>query len=1721
MSFPRWLRNGKGCSARRTPKPARRPRPQLESLEDRLAPATVTWINPAGGDWATVANWSDGTVNRLPGSTDDAVIPDLAGTPLITHASGSDSIRSLTCQESLSISSGTLTIGATSSTISTINNSLTVGSMGTLTLNPGTLNGTGSLTNAGTLNLSNRTLNVPLNNQGLLVVTGASNPLNGTLTTSTNSTIQVLGSLSGTAILTVANGFTNNGTIDLTSSPSFSTAAFLNVTNGTLLNAAGASIQSNVGGGGTRTLNAQLDNQGTLSVNQPLSVTNTSRTFTNTTGTIDVPVGSVLTINNGTSVLGGSGFTGTGVIDLSGTQQHSLTVAANNLTLTSTTPKLTFSGPATVNGPGTLFNQATLELTSDIFAAGSTLNNQGLLVVTGPNNTLNGTLTTSINSTIQVLGNSSSAASLIVANGFTNNGTIDLTSSSAIISATLNVTNGTLTNAPGASIQSNVGAGGLRIIGAQLDNQGTLTVNETLSLNKASAHHTNSGTIDITSGDLTVTPSTATFSNAGNVTIGAASTFSTAGGNYTQTAGTTTVLGILDPLGIVDIQGGTLRGTGTINSNVTNAGQLGPGLSPGILTINGNYAGAGSSVLNIELNGTTAGTQYDQLRVNGAVNLTNTTLNATRSFASAVGEAFTILDNDGTDAVTGTFSGLAGGGIVTLGGQRFQITYTGGTGNDVVLIHINSAPTDLTLSSDSVAENSAIDTVVGTFSTADPDAGDTHTYTLVSGSGDADNASFTIAGNQLRTAAAFDFEARSSYSIRVRTTDQGGLSFEKSFTITITNVNAAPAAEAGGPYTVLDGGSVVLLGSGSDPNAGETLTYQWDLDGDGNYGETGAAASRGDETGVSPTFSAAGLALGPVSVSLRVTDSGGLSNTDSAVIDVLDDDTAGPTITLGGSTGTETDGQAQLFTWDVSDASGLGAVAVTIRQNGSVIHTSSLATGSFNFDTYGPGAFDLTVDATDADSDRPGDAASSTATRSVTVTDDDTAPPSITLGGSVGNETDGQTQAFTWAVADASGLGGVSVTVTHDAATIFTSTAASGSFNFDSLGLGTFAISVSASDSDNDWSGDSSSGTATRTVAVTDNDTLPPTVTLGGSTGTQDDGQTQEFTWDVSDDVGLGSVTVTVRQGAAVVYSSTAASGAFNFDALGLGTFAISVSATDNDNDWSGDASSAGPVLRTVTVTDDDTAGPAVTLGGAQGTQTDGQDQVFTWDVTDASGLSAIDVTITKAGFGTVASFSTASGTFDFNSLGPGSYTLTVSATDNDSDWVGDRSSGTAERSVTVTDDDTGVPAITLGGSQDAEDESQTQVFTWQVTDASGIGSVNVVVTRNGVPIVMSGAPTGNFNFDSFGPGAYVLTVSATDADADWGGDALSASAVRSVMVSPTSGAVVTAAVSGPADGVRGQERAFTFSAISSTGGTSFAYTIDWGDGQVQEVTGGGSIALAHTFVGGEDFSTTYTVTVVAVAVGANAGGTATHAIEITAWAVQTLLVAGHSEQVLVVGGTVGDDGIHLREGRQADWIKVRINEHDDDVRLRGRVTGDIDRIIVYAQAGADRVEVAGSIDVTAELLGGAGNDRLKGGGGNDLLLGGDGDDVLIGGEGRDVLIGGFGADRLYGNAGDDILIAGVTVHDADAAALRDVLAEWTSAGSYAARVGHLTQGGGLNGIVLLNDATIQDDGARDVLTGEGGLDWFIFNRDGDGGTRDEATDVHSNEVRTDIDIWA
>lgn len=178
----------------------------------------------------------------------------------------------------------------------------------------------------------------------------------------------------------------------------------------------------------------------------------------------------------------------------------------------------------------------------------------------------------------------------------------------------------------------------------------------------------------------------ATVEVAGTLNVGALDAAD--GTNLTKTgAGRLNVNGAGAGTGSLSITAGSLGGTGIINGPVTIAAgaSLAPGLSPGTLGVGGADFADGSSFV-VELNGLTAGTEYDVLNVTGAVDLgapgTGPSLSVLLGFTPNVGDAFTILQNDDVDPINGVF---AEGATVSSGAYQFAINYAGGSGNDVVL----------------------------------------------------------------------------------------------------------------------------------------------------------------------------------------------------------------------------------------------------------------------------------------------------------------------------------------------------------------------------------------------------------------------------------------------------------------------------------------------------------------------------------------------------------------------------------------------------------------------------------------------------------------------------------------------------------------------------------------------------------------------------------------------------------------------------------------------------------------------------------------------------------------------------------------------------------------------------------------------------------------------------------------------------------------------------
>lgn len=101
----------------------------------------------------------------------------------------------------------------------------------------------------------------------------------------------------------------------------------------------------------------------------------------------------------------------------------------------------------------------------------------------------------------------------------------------------------------------------------------------------------------------------------------------------------------------------------------------------------------------------------------------------------------------------------------------------------------NHPPTGIELSVTALFENEPVGTYIGTLSAIDPDISDAFTYTLVAGPGGEDNARFMLLDADLYSAESFNFERGTNYAIRVETTDQGGLSAQASFTISVLDVD--------------------------------------------------------------------------------------------------------------------------------------------------------------------------------------------------------------------------------------------------------------------------------------------------------------------------------------------------------------------------------------------------------------------------------------------------------------------------------------------------------------------------------------------------------------------------------------------------------------------------------------------------------------------------------------------------------------------------------------------------------------------------------------------------------------------------------------------------------------------------------------------------------------------------------------------------------------------
>ncbi len=458
-----------------------------------------------------------------------------------------------------------------------------------------------------------------------------------------------------------------------------------------------------------------LNNTGTVSIETGGILTLTSSATSTNSAHINIAKGGEFAIGasnvtltgNGTLALNGGLITGSAASDVLTNQSNIIgfgTIGNNSMGLVN-------DGMITASGKGAI-------LTIDPSSSG--LNNQGRLDVnagatmdiTGPANSFlnfnsaTGTLTGGFynvtNGTLQFdNANIVTNAANISLNG-TQSKIIDQNGANALANFATNTSVGTFTltgnrNFATSGAFSNAGSltisnGSSFTVGGTANytqTAGIATVIGTLSVSSPGGINLSGGMINdrgtITSGSYNQSNGTTHISGTMNLSS-----------NYTQSGGVTNMTGALTLASghSLNESGGSFFGIGTVTGNIDLTGGLlsagSASMKAGELTFSGTYIENGAGALDVDLGGTTAGTQYDVLNITSTASLGGTlNVDLISGFRPTVGESFDILNYS---SETGTFTKL---NLPKLtGGDTWSISYNA---TDVVLTVLGPAPAHNTL----------------------------------------------------------------------------------------------------------------------------------------------------------------------------------------------------------------------------------------------------------------------------------------------------------------------------------------------------------------------------------------------------------------------------------------------------------------------------------------------------------------------------------------------------------------------------------------------------------------------------------------------------------------------------------------------------------------------------------------------------------------------------------------------------------------------------------------------------------------------------------------------------------------------------------------------------------------------------------------------------------------------------------------------------------------
>ena len=327
----------------------------------------------------------------------------------------------------------------------------------------------------------------------------------------------------------------------------------------------------------------------------------------------------------------------------------------------------------------------------------------------------------------------------------------------------------------------------------------------------------------------------------------------------------------------------------------------------------------------------------------------------TASYAGFVnGETNAVLTTQPTLATLANAASPIGDYPITVSGaaaQNYTIAYVSGT-----LKVKAGAPTNILLAGVTLYENRPAGTNAGTLSSTSDDPSATFTYTLVAGTGDTDNALFAIAGTGVNTTASLDFENKASYSIRVKSTTQFGLSLEKVLTIALSDVNEVPTLAAINNVThcfTTAAQTVALSGISAGPETAQTTTISVTSNNAALF--ESLTATKSGATG-SVNYVVKNGASGVATVTVTIKDNGGTANggvdtysrsftvtvNPLPIVAIVSD--KGASISKGDIARlTASGGTTYVWTADNSIISGQNTATLTVRPQANTVYTVTVS----------------------------------------------------------------------------------------------------------------------------------------------------------------------------------------------------------------------------------------------------------------------------------------------------------------------------------------------------------------------------------------------------------------------------------------------------------------------------------------------------------------------------------------------------------------------------------------------------------------------------------------------------------------------------------------------------------------------------------------------------------------------------------------------------------